>query len=56
MDKGPVLTTAIKELRTKAEIDRAIQTTKDKVLVLAFLDPADLTCMQHLDVVLIPVW
>jgi hypothetical protein len=41
----------IKELKLKKEIDKAIVTTKGKVLCFVFMDFSDMGCLQNLKIV-----
>ena len=45
--------TTLKELKTKSEIDKAIQGNKDKVVILSFLNPYDTVCFNHLNIVIL---
>ena len=44
----------LSKLRTKKEIDQAIRSTLEKVLVLRFGDENDAVCMQLDDIVRMP--
>lgn len=41
----------LSKLQTKKDVDRAIKTTEDKVLVLRFGKDSDLACLQLDDIV-----